>query len=138
MAGILEIKIPFPSGHFNDAQVRSGFVFRVEILRQFPDSHSVADRQGHVSDKGPLVGIEHRPFHFYPTDRIGPIQNIERNLRPGSFLHTVGKGRHISVKASADILNIKDQDLNPFQHLRSGPLGLTIEAVNRKARLLVH
>src|SRR5262245_35517884 len=97
----------------------------------------MADWNLMIGDERELVGIRERSLHIYPVDRIDPVQNDESDIVSGSFFHGQSHGRDVSVEASADVLNIEDERVDPFEHFSSRLPHLSIETVNRQAGLFV-
>src|SRR5262245_37516788 len=97
----------------------------------------MADRNLMISDERELVGIREWSLYLYPINRVDPVQHDERDLVPGSPLHGQTHGRDVCVEARADVLDIEDEHVYPFEHFSCRFPRLSIETENRQAGLFI-
>ena len=85
----------------NDGQVNAARKeTRVEKPGEFSGRHAVAQRHRVKTDERTMARIlEDRPFHVHASDRVGPIEDNERNARLSRRAHDAGAFRDRHVEA---------------------------------------
>src|SRR5579885_2261913 len=90
-----------------------------------------------VADKRFPALIQNWPFHGDTANRIGAIEHDYLELVLSSGLQDIAQGGDIGVKATANVLNVVNESVNPRQLLGRGTLTLAVETEDRQAGLLV-
>ena len=73
--GRVEIHVPRPALHRHGLELGADLEMLVEQARELGDGHAVAHRHAKQADEGFITGLERRPLHVDPADRIGAIAN---------------------------------------------------------------
>lgn len=132
-ASAFEKIIAMPIFHGDDVEIALDMIFRVEELGEFTDGEAVTNWQREISGEGSFAGIENRAFDNFSAERIGTIENVESDVALSSFLHAIGQGGGVGVKADASVLHIEDESVDTGEHFVSGAARVAIEAVDGKA-----
>ena len=96
-----------------------------------------AHRHRKIADKIRAVAIEHGSFDALSSQRIGPIENVKRDVMRRRGFHRVSHRRDVGVEAHAGILNIEDERIETREHGIRRPLGFAVEAVDGQARRFI-
>ena len=129
-AGGIKIVTATPALEWNNLQIEIRFQFSFEHTGQFADSHTMTHRKPVKTDKGLFTLNQHGAADGEAVDRVGPVENNKTDPVFGCGLHGIAHGRNIGVKAGADILNVKYQCIDTFQHLGRGPVGCSVQTVD--------
>ena len=68
-----------------------------------------------------------------PAQRVGPVQDHHFDVLLGAGAHHQAQGGDEGVGAGADVLDVIDHHIDPFQHVGRGFPGGTVQGVHRKA-----
>lgn len=90
----------------------------------------MAKRDVDVADEGAPFGIEHGAFDGEAVDGVGAIEDDEGDMVLCGLFHGVEERGAIRVAAAADVLDVVDEEIESFEHLRCGPARLAMQTVN--------
>ena len=127
-----------PVLHLDDLQVRLNTALGIEELRQFANGHAMPDGKRMVSGKRQLVGIRERAFNHFSVDRIYPVEHDKSDFVLRGFLHRQAQRGDIGVEPRADVLNVKDERVDSFEHSGCWFSCVAVEAVDRRACFLIY
>ena len=127
---LVEPLLALPSRQWHHRQARADFLLPVEQPRQLTQRHPVAQRQGKVALKVQPVGVQDRPFDRAPVQWVGTVEHHELDAAPRRLFHRIAHSGDVGVVAHPGVLNIKDECVQPVQHLRRGPPRLAIQTVH--------
>ena len=88
----------------------------VEQPRQLAQRHAVAHREIVAADIAVEVGIEDRAFDVRAGDRIGAVEDIERDTSLRGFFNPVEHRAAVGVESSADVLDVEDDGVEFLEH----------------------
>ena len=81
-----------------------------------------------------VIGIEQRSFVRHAIDRIRPIENDNLYARFLTGAHAEIHRPDKSIVARPDVLEIYEQNVDLFQHVRSRLAMFAVQTVNRNAQ----
>jgi hypothetical protein len=117
--------------------LRKGLVSK--LPGKFADCFSMTHRDWMKTDERFVIQIKQRPLGSDAIDRIWPIENDNFCVR---FLASAHAEIHCPDKGVAtrpDVLQINEQDIEVFQHVRSRLAMFAVQTMNRnvKTRMLI-
>ena len=127
----------FPSVHFHDFQVCPDLKLFVEQQGQLSDSHAVAQRYRVQSDERRVIRFQYRTLHFRAAQRVGTVEDDELNIVFRRRFHRVRHCVNVRVKAGAHVLNVKQQDVDVFQHVRCRLPRFPVQTVHGKSSFFI-
>src|SRR5260370_4764900 len=123
--------MPVPLG--NDVKVGAYVIVGVEELGELANREAVTHRQWKIRDGTCFVGVEHRSFHDFAAERIGPVEHEKSDVAFGGFLHAISHRCGVRVESDAGVLNIEDERVDALEHFIRGTKRFAIKTVNGKA-----
>src|SRR5712664_34661 len=132
-AGALKKIVAMPIPHGNDVKVGADVILGVEELGELANREAVAHRQWKIPDEICFVGVEHRSFHDFTAERIGPIEHEKSDVAFRGFLHAVSHRCRVRVESDAGVLNIEDERVDALEHFIRGTERFAIKTMNGKA-----
>ena len=86
-----------------------------EPARQFANRQAMAGRQGRAADKAFFAVFQVEPVNG-PTRRVGAVQHPDFLAEPGADLTEVVQRSDVGIDATADILQIKQNNVEIGEH----------------------
>ena len=90
--------------------------------------------QGEIADKRELRLLQAGPFDQKAPQGIRPVEDIYGDISFGCRLHHIGERGDVGIKSRANVLDVEYQGVETFEHLRGGPSGFAIKAIDGQAR----
>ena len=112
-------------------------VFLVEEPGEFADGQAVAHRNWVLPDERGKRRVETISGDSLAANGIGAVEDEKGNARLGAGGHAQAHGVEIGVKARADVLNVKEHQLDAGEHGGIRCAHLAIETVGWYAGAVV-
>ncbi len=122
-----------PILHGDDVKVGADMIFGVEELGELSNREAVTQRQGKITNEIRFVSVKHGAFYDFTAQRVRPVEDKERDVAFGGFLHAISHRCGVRVKPHAGVLNVKDECVNALEHFICGTERFAIEAMNGQA-----
>ena len=126
-----------PLFHGHDGQIRANVRFAVQQPHELADRQSVTNRHRQIAYVPIAARVLRRPLDVDAVNRIGTIEHDNRQPPLRRFLEHIRDRRGICVEPRANVLQVGHDHVEPLEHLRRRPLGLSVQRVNRQSGFLV-
>jgi hypothetical protein len=91
-----------------------------------------------ICGKAPMLGFRQSSSDVLSSNRVRTIQNNHSDTMRGRLLHRITESADVGVEASAYVLNVEDQSVDPLELFWSWPIPIlalarVVQGIDRQA-----